>query len=151
MEPCDIWCVLPDVCPCLPCDCCESSIVPSIWNIFKSSSSKAISPQNTAGKKKQRRILLEDTNTHSGSIIDWWSKCWQTRLRLRSVWPELLTDANLRFAAYAIDRQVNMRGNILGCQFSLHSRTLKCWLKINRGVSGNTYILPVGILPTLFI
>ncbi len=143
-------CFLPDVCPCLPCDCCESSIVPSIWNIFKSSSSKAISPQNTAEKETEKDIIRGHKHTIFGSTIDWWSMCWQTSLKLRSAWPELLADANLRFAGYAIDWQVNMRGNILGCQLALCSHTLRCWLQINKRMSGNIYIHPVAILPTLF-
>ncbi len=89
-------------------------------------------------KKKQRRILLEDTNTQSLAA------------HRPSAWPELLTDANLRFAGYAIDWQVNMRGNILGCQLALCSHTLRCWLQINKQMSGNMYIHPVAILPTLF-
>lgn len=47
------WVHLPDVCPCRECVCmcvcCVRSIVLSIWNMRRSSSSKAMSPQNTAG------------------------------------------------------------------------------------------------------
>lgn len=47
----------PDVCPCRECVrmcvCCVRSIVLSIWNIRRSSSSKAMSPQKTAGKREK--------------------------------------------------------------------------------------------------
>lgn len=43
---------VPVVCPNCPKGFCVRSIVLSIWKIFKSSSSKAISPQNTAKKEK---------------------------------------------------------------------------------------------------
>lgn len=50
------WVHLPDVCPCRECVCmcvcCVRSIVLSIWNMRRSSSSNAMSPQNTAGSKR---------------------------------------------------------------------------------------------------
>lgn len=48
---------LPDVCPCRECVCmcvcCVRSIVLSIWNMRRSSSSRAMSPQNAAGSQEK--------------------------------------------------------------------------------------------------
>lgn len=50
----------PDVWPCRGRECvcarCVRSIVLSIWNMRRSSSSKAMSPQNTAGRLKKKEI-----------------------------------------------------------------------------------------------
>lgn len=49
---------LPVLCPVSSTDCLIQSWVWLMWNNFRSSSSKAMSPQKTAGKKKQKWINL---------------------------------------------------------------------------------------------
>lgn len=55
------WVHSPDVCPCRECVCmcvcCVRSIVLSIWNMRRSSSSRAMSPQKTAASKKNNSQL----------------------------------------------------------------------------------------------
>lgn len=66
------WVHLPDVCPCRECVCmcvcCERSIVLSIWNMRRSSSSKAMSPQNAAGSKG-RNICYNHKQQRDNTVL----------------------------------------------------------------------------------
>lgn len=66
----------PDVCPCRECVrmcvCCVRSIVLSIWNIRRSSSSKAMSPQKTAGKREKLSSSSSSSSAPTVSLHHLW-------------------------------------------------------------------------------
>lgn len=64
----------PDVCPCrecvFVCVCCVRSMVRSIWNMRRSSSSKAMSPQNAAGRSEKNTCDNHDQQqNHRHNIL----------------------------------------------------------------------------------